>query len=307
MNFSTKDSSLSLVEDYSLPRRKKSRGKKPRQKWNLLYTIPANILNQSEAPDGVKKGKRLGFSVYDSLVCKLCKPHRFFHTRFSLNTHSESHRRYSSVPPVTTTRVRTRKTRKIDIECIDLDDDSDEDPCEVSIIDGDDEICELIETVQITPDSDEIECLEIDEAEDSTNEHFEVAMDAASYQTLKYQPRVFLKDVFKERQLQIENTPIMEQPRIEEITLDEEEEEVRGNTHIRNLFKEFDALPQGKRKENFEESATKKACLEELLLSEQILTQDVLEVTIGENEDCIDIDDSTDQESFLDDSCIVIC
>ena len=37
----------------------------------------------------MKRGKRFGFSVYDSLACKQCKPNKFFHKRFGLTLHNK--------------------------------------------------------------------------------------------------------------------------------------------------------------------------------------------------------------------------
>ena len=284
-------------------RRRKVREKKPQQKWSLLYTIPVNILNQtatSNLGDFNKKGKRNGFSVYDSLVCKKCKPNKFFHTRFSLKTHSfDDH----SVSGATEINVISReRRRKVNIECIDLDDenDSDDEPAEISIIDEDDEVCELIETVRITPDSEhEIECLNIDNYnEDTENEN---GLQVSSIENnASYQPKVLLKDIWKERSRDEtqKTTSELVTIEIEEITLGDDDDDVveeRGRPHIRNLLKEFEVsqVQENKRKENFEESTSKKACLDELLLAEEILVQDVLEVSMEENNEVIDVEDDS--------------
>ena len=278
-------------------RRRKVREKKPQQKWSLLYTIPVNILNQTETLGGFnKKGKRYGFTVYDSLVCKKCKPNKLFHTRFSLKTHSfEEHSSQSEINVIS----RERK-RKINIECIDLDDnDSDDDPAEISIIDDDedDEVCELIETVRITPDSaTEIEILDIENENELLGK-----LDVSSIENNgSYQPKVFLKDICKEMSRDKTKKTRNESVTIEEITLEDDDDdddvvEERGSPHIRNLLKEFEVSQgkENKRKENFEDSSPKKVCLDELLLAEEILAQDILEVTIEESEEVIDVEDDS--------------
>ena len=283
-------------------RRRKVREKKPQQKWSLLYTIPVNILNKTETLGGFnKKGKRFGFSIYDSLVCKKCKPNKFFHTRFSFKTHGwEEHSSRAQFKVIS----RERK-RKINIECIDLDDnDSDDEPAEISIIgdDEDDEVCELIETVRITPDSEtEIECLDVD-IDNEVLGKFEVS---SIENNRSYQPKVFLKDICKEMSRdKTKKTMNDEVVTIEEITLEDDDDvmEERGSPHIRNLLKEFEVShshgKENKRKENFEDSSPKKVCLDELLLAEEILAQDILEVTIEESEEVIDVED---------DSIVIVC
>ena len=304
------------------------REKKPQQKWSLLYTIPVNILNQtatSNFGDFYKKGKRNGFSMYDSLVCKKCKPNRFFHTRFALKTHSfDDH----SGPSEFNVISRERK-RKINIECIDLDDDndSDDEPAEISIIDldEDDEVCELIETVKITPDErNEIECVDIDtenEEIDKENALMGKFQVSSVENNAKYQPKVYLKDICKEK-LRDETKKTMKSVSIEEITLEDDDEVIveRGSPHIRNLLKEFEVsqVKENKRKENFEDSSSKKVCLDELLLAEEILVQDILEVSIEESDEVIDVEDDsilecdnfpskeTQNEDYLEDSVVLL-
>ena len=276
-------------------RRRKVREKKPQQKWSLLYTIPVNILNQtSTLGDSYKKGKRNGFSVYDSLVCKKCKPNKFFHTRFSLKTHSfEDHSSPSEFKVVS----RERK-RKINIECIDLDDDddSDDEPAEISIIDDEEvEVCELIETVRITADSEtEIECLNITDIDDENNLLGKVS---SIENNARYQPKVLLKDICKEMSRDKTKKTMNESVTIEEITLEDDDDvmEERGSPHIRNLLKDFEVShgKENKRKENFEDSSPKKVCLDELLLAEEILAQDILEVSLEESDEVIDVEDDS--------------
>ena len=61
-------------EDFSAVVKKKSRSKKPRHKFSLLHPIPIKVLNSTEDSNGMKKGKRNVFTVYDNLACKQCKP-----------------------------------------------------------------------------------------------------------------------------------------------------------------------------------------------------------------------------------------
>ena len=192
---------------------------------------------------------------------------------------------------------RERKTkRQINIECIDLDDDSDsdEEPAEISIIDDDedDEVCELIETVRITPDWEtEIGCRDVD------NENVLLGkLQVSSIENnAKYQPKVFLKDICKEMSRDKTEKTMNESVTIEEITLEEDDEEERGSPHIRNLLKEFEVSlgKENKRKESFEDSSPKKVCLDELLLAEEILAQDIMEVTIEESDEVIDVEDDS--------------
>ena len=192
---------------------------------------------------------------------------------------------------------RERKTkRQINIECIDLDDDSDsdEEPAEISIIDDDedDEVCELIETVRITPDSEtEIGCRD----EDNENVLLGKLEVSSIENNAKYQPKVFLKDICKEMSRDKTEKTMNESVTIEEITLEEDDEEERGSPHIRNLLKEFEVSlgKENKRKENFEDSSPKKLCLDELLLAEEILAQDIMEVTIEESDEVIDVEDDS--------------
>ena len=290
---------MTSSESQESVRRRKVREKKPQHKWSLLYTIPVNILNQtSTLGDFYKKGKRNGFSLYDSLVCKKCKPNKFFHTRFSLKTHSfEDH----SGPAGFKVASRERK-RKNNIECIDLDDDSDEEPAEISIIDDDEvEVCELIETVRITADSEtEIECLDITDTTDIAEEKDLLGqLEVSSIENnASYQPKVFLKDICKEMSRDETKKRMNDSVTIEEITLGDDDDDVmeeRGSPHIRNLLKDFEVShgKENKRKENFEDSSPKKVCLDELLLAEEILAQDILEVSIEESDEVIDVEDDS--------------
>ena len=76
---------------------------------------------------------------------------------------------------------------------------------------------------------------------------------------------------------------------------DDDVMEERGSPHIRNLLKEFEVSQgkENKRKENFEDSSSKKVCLDELLLAEEILVQDILEVSIEEGDEVLDLEDDS--------------
>ena len=116
-------------EDHSTIKRKQ-REKKPRHKFSLLYTIPVNVLNEKGHGN-----KRQGFTTYDALVCKSCKPNKFFHVRDALKLHNseehgtgvENRSRYSFNQMSSQSRNQQKsvksKPRKKTIECIDLDDD----------------------------------------------------------------------------------------------------------------------------------------------------------------------------------------
>ena len=104
-----------------------------------------------------------------------------------------------------------------------------------------------------------------------------------------------MKDICKEMSRDKTKKTMNESVTIEEITLEEDDEEERGSPHIRNLLKEFEVsqVKENKRKENFEDSSSKKVCLDELLLAEEILVQDVLEVSMEENNEVIDVEDDS--------------
>ena len=83
----------SFDEDHPAIIKKKPRCKKPRDKFSLMHTIPMQVLSQRDEEDfggKIKRGKRLGFTVYNALACKQCKPHEFFHKRFGLQNHSKT-------------------------------------------------------------------------------------------------------------------------------------------------------------------------------------------------------------------------
>ena len=144
---------------------RKPREKKPQHKFSVIYTFPISVLNE-----GKGRGKRSGFNIYDSLVCKLCKPSRFFHSRDALKLHSsEDHDERSFSVPVTRNIVQKKSRRNRTVECISLDsdDDSDNEDIEVMEIVGD----SMDETLNRSSNSlddtfmnrsvDGIECLDI--------------------------------------------------------------------------------------------------------------------------------------------------
>ena len=72
--------------------KKKPRCKKSRDKFSLMYIMSIQVLSLREEVNSgskMKRGKRLGFTIYDSLACKQCKPNKFFHKRFSLTLHNK--------------------------------------------------------------------------------------------------------------------------------------------------------------------------------------------------------------------------
>merc|ERR1712096_280207 len=155
-------------EDYPTIVKKKPRAKKPRHKFSMIHSIPIKVLNTASTSTTTgKKGKRLGFTVYDSLTCKQCKPQISFHKRFGLSTHSkETHRsnivfKVPSIPqrsfsiPTRNTRsvsqvknftsfnrrlpIRKNSAHSVEIELIDLDDEDTKrgDDDEITVLDDD--------------------------------------------------------------------------------------------------------------------------------------------------------------------------
>ena len=66
-------------DDFPAMKRKKPRQKKDVDKWNLLWFIPGNVLNNREVGAGGKQGKREGFNTYNRLACRGCR-HAFHKT-----------------------------------------------------------------------------------------------------------------------------------------------------------------------------------------------------------------------------------
>ena len=87
-------------EDFPSIQKKKSRSKKPRDKFSLMMVFPMKVLSQIEeetiSGGELKRGKRFGFTVYDALTCKSCKPNKFFHKRLGLSVKSENHEKSSN-------------------------------------------------------------------------------------------------------------------------------------------------------------------------------------------------------------------
>jgi len=87
-------SNINLKDDQDFPsiQKKKSRNPKPREKWNLLWFMPTQVLNSREdVTDGkgkfVKRGKRFGFDRFNQLGCKVCR--KTFHKYQSLAFHNK--------------------------------------------------------------------------------------------------------------------------------------------------------------------------------------------------------------------------
>ena len=67
--------------------RKKSRRKKVRDKWNSLYFVPFEVINQRKTLEGLaKKGPRGGVQLYKELHCRECG--QVFHSRHNQHTHT---------------------------------------------------------------------------------------------------------------------------------------------------------------------------------------------------------------------------
>eukprot|EP00092_Neocalanus_flemingeri_P039644 GFUD01043176.1.p1 GENE.GFUD01043176.1~~GFUD01043176.1.p1 ORF type:complete len:588 (+),score=142.40 GFUD01043176.1:62-1825(+) len=82
-----------IDEDYTPIVRKRQRCKKPRDKMSTMYSIPIKVLGLREevttSGGKIKRGKRFGFSVYNALTCKQCRPNRVFHKRIGLSVHNK--------------------------------------------------------------------------------------------------------------------------------------------------------------------------------------------------------------------------
>jgi len=311
---------LPLKDEETPAMRRKPREKKPRHKFSLLYTVPMNVLNESESFNG-KKGKRQGFVIHDALVCKSCKPNRFFHARDALKLHSsEEHgsstRSYAapSLPKNRARRVSTRRSRTI--ECVDLDDDDDieicEDDDEIEVLDG----ANLDTSIRSTFNNLNLSISKENEEDDGIEVLDTAGLDTSSIRsTLNslnlsksnekdnskdesgYGSDIECVDVVddNENTKKNEDNPIDVQDLLE-VTLEENrdkvvevvlEDEVNAeNNHIRNLLKEFGDSPLNKRKQAFIEPSPKKQCLDaddEKLLVEDVT--DCLEVSMTETED----------------------
>merc|ERR1712029_1256444 len=284
--------SLPLKDEETPAMRRKPREKKPRHKFSLLYTVPMNVLNDAEVYNG-KKGKRQGFVIHDALVCKNCKPNRFFHARDALRLHSsEEHGSSSrshaapSLPQSRTRRVNTRRSKTV--ECIDLDDDDDIEICE-----DDDEI-EVFDSAGLDTSSIRSTFNELNlSTSNGENKDKNDSNDESGYGSDIECVDVAEKETINKNEEEPNEINVQD---ILEVTLEENrdkvvevvlEDEVNAeNNHIRNLLKEFGDSPLNKRKQTFIEPASKKQCLDtddEKLLVEDV--SDCLEVSMTESED----------------------
>ena len=255
-------------EDLDQAKRKKQREKKPVNKFSLLYMFPSSLLNEKGSGN-----KRKGFVTYDSLVCKKCSPPRFFHARSALKLHViEDHdqlesRTFASYSLPTVTR-KTRQKKVKNIECIDLSDSEDDE--------SDDEI----EIVQENTDDQNVtittmEGLSISNKNGSDKSPANESGYGSDIECVEETvPNKELQDVLRDISKKIESRTDNVGSKPVEVTLEEEvevedpiseavevvlDDEVNAeNGHIRNLMRDFQS-PIRKRKENFSESFTKRA------------------------------------------------
>jgi len=123
-------------QDFPAIQKKKSRNLKPRDKWNLLWFMPSQVLNSREdVTDGkgrvVRKGKRFGFDRFNQLGCKVCR--RTFHKYQSLAFHNKDQHntlsnrpsisRSPSVPVKKNFSEPVRKSRRVSLKPVSYDDD----------------------------------------------------------------------------------------------------------------------------------------------------------------------------------------
>ena len=116
-------------DDFPIIKRKKSHQKKAMNKWNLLWFIPSNVLNNREFGAGMKQGKREGFNTYNRLACKGC---RFaFHKSAGFRLHhctglsSFSARGISKSSYTTSNFLSTRKSARASKPNFTMEDDDD--------------------------------------------------------------------------------------------------------------------------------------------------------------------------------------
>jgi len=322
----------SFDEDHPAIIKKKPRCKKARDKFSLMHTIPMQVLSQRDEEDfggKIKRGKRLGFTVYNALACKHCKPHVFFHKRFGLQNHSKTRHgrdgmfKMPSIPsrsislPARVTKsvvVPRRKFSSLNkrtmIEFVDLEDDEEQ----IQIVDDHDLIEEIKSTSECSepideksnPEDDDLEIID----EKDVNENKIKSFKPKNYRWMEssplYQPKVFLssslnsemrKEESKDDIEWVKSPKENERLSLNDVVLVDVEEEMIVN-HVRNLFN-VDA--QSKRKSyevdyfSFKKS---KHDEEELLLMEdeenEVLDiQSMLEVSIDETEEVIiDVENS---------------
>jgi len=131
--------SINLKNDQDFPaiQKKKSRNPKPREKWNLLWFMPTQVLNsRDDVTDGkgqfVKRGKRFGFDRFNQLGCKVCR--KTFHKYQSLafhnkDQHSQSNRSSIIRSPSGTAPVKknfsepVRKSSRVILKPVSYDDE----------------------------------------------------------------------------------------------------------------------------------------------------------------------------------------
>ena len=320
--------SLPLKDEETPAMRRKPREKKPRHKFSLLYTVPMNVLNDAEVYNG-KKGKRQGFVIHDALVCKNCKPNRFFHARDALRLHSSeehgsSSRSYAapSLPQSRTRRVNTRRSKTV--ECIDLDDDDDieicEDDDEIEVLSGENLDTSIGLTfnnlnLSISKENDEDDGIEvIDSAgldtssirstfnelnlstSNGENKDKNDSNDESGYGSDIECVDVAEKETINKNEEEPNEINVHD---ILEVTLEENrdkvvevvlEDEVNAeNNHIRNLLKEFGDSPLNKRKQTFIEPGSKKQCLD--TDDEKLLVEDV--------SDCLEVSMTESEDTEL--------
>ena len=103
-------------DDFPIIKRNKCRQKKAVDKWNLLWFIPSNVLNNREFGAGLKQGKREGFNTYNRLACKVCR--HAFHKSAGFRLHhctglsSFSARGTSNGSYITSTFLSNKKSSK---------------------------------------------------------------------------------------------------------------------------------------------------------------------------------------------------
>merc|ERR1712129_563320 len=242
----------SFDEDHPAVVKKKPRCKKNRDKFSLMHTIPMQVLSQRDEEDfggRIKRGKRLGFTVYDALACKQCKFHVFFHKRFGFKNHSKIRHgkdgmfKMPSIPsranslPVRTTKtalvVPRRKCSSLNkrsvsavnnriaaIELVVLEDDEEE---EIQIVDDHD----LHDEIKTTSKSNDLSVMkpthEADEVDDDlviideidVNENKIKSFKPKNYRWMEssplYQPNVFLSNSLNTRMRKEESKDDLEQ------------------------------------------------------------------------------------------------
>eukprot|EP00092_Neocalanus_flemingeri_P025959 GFUD01028134.1.p1 GENE.GFUD01028134.1~~GFUD01028134.1.p1 ORF type:complete len:503 (-),score=128.97 GFUD01028134.1:23-1531(-) len=188
-----------IDEDYTPIVRKRQRCKKPRDKMSTMYSIPIKVLGLRDevttSGGKMKRGKRFGFTVYNALTCKQCRPNRVFHKRIGLSVHNkEMHgkdicsvfkvpnisisQRSRSLPvrntrtvvpvkkssslraPLIRTKTNTRDNDEIEvieIDLIDLDDEDSDEIQEIEVLeDGNSDDVQEIEVLIQGDDDDSI-------------------------------------------------------------------------------------------------------------------------------------------------------